>query len=283
MQGIRISEKSLDRFEEWLNEREKERSTIVKYRRDMEVFREWVPAEMLPGKKEILEYKKWLLESGRQPVSANSMLAALNMYLQFAGRPELKVRQYRIQKPVFCREEKELSREEYFRLVKAAKRKDDERLTVILETICGTGIRVSELPFITVEAAREGSAVIRMKGKIRTVMITGELRKLLLGYAGREKIKSGPVVRTRSGKEVDRFTIWKQMKSLCKDAGVEPGKVFPHNLRHLFARVLYKITRDIVMVADLLGHSSVNTTRIYTVSTGKEYRRYLDRMALTLI
>ena len=277
---LAVSGKSLDRFEIWLREQEKEESTVKKYRHDIDVFRIWLKGCMRPDRKRILEYKKWLLESGRKPVTANSMLASLNMFFRFTGHPEFKVKQYRIQHSVFCPVKKELRREEFQRLVETANRKKDRRLAITLEILGGTGIRVSELPFITAEAVRNGYAVIHMKGKIRTVMMIERLRKKILCYMAENNIESGPVIRTRSGKAADRFFVWKRMKSLCVDAGVLPGKVFPHNLRHLFARELYRTEKDLVMVADILGHSSVNTTRIYTISDGNEYRKCLERMRL---
>lgn len=195
---------------------------------------------------------------------------------------DLKVKTLKLQQQVYCPEEKELTKAEYTRLCRAAMRKHNERLCLILQTICGTGIRVSELQFITVEAARCGEAVVSCKAKTRTVFLVKALRQKLLRYAAEQGIESGMIFVTRTGKPINRTNIWREMKSLCQEAGVNPEKVFPHNLRHLFARVFYGIEKDIAKLADILGHSSIDTTRIYIISTGTEHRRRMENMHLIL-
>ena len=188
----------------------------------------------------------------------------------------------KLQQQIYCPEEKELTKAEYTRLCRAAQHKHNERLNLILQTICGTGIRVSELRFITVEAARQGEATVSCKAKTRSVFIVKELQKKLLRYAAEQGIKSGMIFVTRTGKPISRTDIWRGMKALCEEAGVNPQKVFPHNLRHLFARVFYGIEKDIAKLADILGHSSINTTRIYIISTGTEHRRRMENMRLVI-
>ena len=186
----------------------------------------------------------------------------------------------KLQRQIYCPEEKELTKAEYIRLINAAKHKKNERLSLLIQTICGTGIRVSELEYITVEAVKSGEAVVSLKGKTRTVFIVRELRQKLLRYAKSQKICTGAIFITRSGKPMSRTNIWREMKSLCEQAGVNPQKVFPHNLRRLFARTFYGIEKDIAKLADILGHSSINTTRIYIVATGNEHRKRMENMRL---
>ena len=210
------------------------------------------------------------------------MLASINSLLTFLGWADLKVKSIKLQRQIYCPEEKELTKAEYTRLCKAARRRHNERLNLILQTICGTGIRVSELQFITVEAAKCGEAVVRCKGKTRAVFIVRELRQKLLRYAAEQNIQSGMIFVTRTGKPISRTNIWREMKALCVEANVNPEKVFPHNLRHLFARVFYGIEKDIAKLADILGHSSINTTRIYIISTGTEHRQRMENMRLII-
>jgi site-specific recombinase XerD len=229
----------------------------------------------------LLDYKAHLGE--RYAVaSANSMLAALNAYLRFCGRGELCVKRFTVQRQIFCREERELTRAEYVRLLEAAGKRKNERLSLIIQTICGTGIRVSELQFITVEAVRIGEATVRCKGKDRRIFLVPALRKKLARYAKNQGIGAGSVFLARSGKPISRNQVWRMMKSLCRQAGVPASKVFPHNLRHLFARTFYNLEKDIAKLADILGHASINTTRIYTASTGAEHLRKMQRMHLIL-
>ena len=229
----------------------------------------------------MIGYKERLLE--RYAVSSvNSMLAALNRFFKEQGWYDCLVKLVRVQREAFRSQEKELSREEYFHLVDAAERLGKKRLSYLMQTLCATGIRISELPFITVEAAKRGSAVVRLKGKTRTVLLPPALCESLLGYAVQKGIRTGSIFVTRSGRPMDRSNILHEMKKLSAEAGVEKGKIFPHNLRHLFACTYYEMEKDITHLADLLGHSSINTTRIYTMSSGKEQARQIERLGLLL-
>ena len=207
-------------------------------------------------------------------------MASLNGFFEFNERYDLKVKNLKVQKQIFCQKDKELTKAEYERLLKAAQEKKNERLYLVMQTICSTGIRVSELKFITVDAVMSGRAQVRLKGKIRMILLTKELCNILKKYIREQKLTSGCVFVTRKGKPLDRFSIWKAMKSLCESAGVEKEKVFPHNLRHLFARTYYSLQKDIVRLADILGHSSINTTRIYTIEDGDIHRRQMQRLGL---
>ena len=210
------------------------------------------------------------------------MIASLNSLFSFLGWTDCRVKSIKLQRQIYCPEEKELTKAEYMRLVNTAKQKGNERLNLILQTICGTGIRVSELQFITVETVKCGEAVVSLKGKTRTVFIVKDLQKKLLRYAAEQGIQSGSVFVTRTGKPISRTNIWREMKDLCEQANVNPNKVFPHNLRHLFARTFYGIEKDIAKLADILGHSSINTTRIYIVATGSEHRQRMENMRLII-
>lgn len=270
----------LEVYLQYLRREERSRATRQQYRRDILRFLAFLGESQLT-KEQVIEYKE-RLQRTYQPASVNAKLVAVNGFLTFLGQPQLRVRQLKIQKKPYCPQEKELSREEYRRLVTAAQKKGDERLALLVQTICATGIRVSELRFITAEAVAEGEAEICLKGKSRTVLIGGRLRKALKGYLRRRGIFAGPVFLTRSGRPLDRTQVWKMMKALCKSAGVGQKKVFPHNLRHLFARCFYAIHKDIARLADVLGHSSLNTTRIYLVSVGEEHRKQIDALRLVL-
>lgn len=210
------------------------------------------------------------------------MLAALNTFLRFAGWPDCTVKQFKIQKKAFCSEEKELSKAEYLSLVKTAENQNNKRLSLLIQTICGTGIRVSEVEYITIEAARRGEAIVSCKGKTRRVFIVSALRRKLIQYTKEHGIKSGMIFVTKNGKAMNRSNIWAEMKKLCEEAGVSSNKVFPHNLRHLFARTFYGIEKDVAKLADILGHSNINTTRIYIISTGAEHRRKMENMRLII-
>ena len=212
----------------------------------------------------------------------NSMLASLNSLFTFLGWADCKVKSIKLQRQIYCSEEKEMTKAEYMRLVKTAKQKGNKRLSLLIQTICGTDIRVSELQYITVEAVKCGEAVVSCKAKTRSVFIVKELKQKLLRYAAEQGIKNGMIFVTRTGKPLSRTNIWREMKALCIEANVNPQKVFPHNLRHLFARVFYGIEKDIAKLADILGHSSINTTRIYIISTGTEHRRRMENMHLIL-
>ena len=279
MKGLRITTKDIAGFREHLILEERSAATIQKYIRDIKAFVKYTEGAVT--RETVIAYKKHLQEHYAVR-SVNSMLASINRLFVFLGWHDLRVKALKLQQQVYCPEGKELTKAEYTRLCKAAQRRHNERLNLILQTICGTGIRVSELQFITVEAAKCGEAVVRCKGKTRAVFIVRELRQKLLRYAAEQNIQSGMIFVTRTGKPINRTNIWREMKSLCQEAGVNPEKVFPHNLRHLFARVFYGIEKDIAKLADILGHSSINTTRIYIISTGIEHRRRMENMHLIL-
>ena len=277
MKGLRITTKDIAGFREHLILEERSAATIQKYIRDVKAFTEYANGAVT--KETVIAYKKHLQEHYAVR-SVNSMLASINSLLAFLGWHDLRVKALKLQQQVYCPEEKELTKAEYTRLCQAAQRRHNERLNLILQTICGTGIRVSEVRYITVEAVRQGKAEVSLKGKIRVILLPGKLCRKLLKYAQKQKTASGAIFRTKSGKELGRRQIWAEMKSLCKYAGVMPGKVFPHNLRHMFATVFYRACRDIVKLSDLLGHSSIETTRIYLLTSGAEHQRTLDRLGL---
>ena len=274
-----IMTEDLERFRRQLLQEEKSTATIEKYLRDARAFLLFI-GEKVVAKEEIIAYKQYLLEKGYAIRSINSMLAALNHLLEFLGWPDLKVKHVRTQRQTYCEEEKELTKAEYLRLLEAAK--DKPQLQLVLQTICGTGIRVSELKYFTKEAVSKGCVTVRCKGKSRTILIPGGLKKLLLWYVQQQNMNSGPIFVTGNGRPLDRSNIWSQMKRLCGDAHVNPSKVFPHNLRKLFARTFYGIEKDIAKLADILGHGSIDTTRIYIMSTGTEHRRKIERLGLVL-
>lgn len=281
MKGQILTSEAIDRYKKYLREEEKSENTIEKYLRDVRAFAVYLSGvEVTKGT--VIAYKGKLLSENYTVRSVNSMLASLNSLFVFLGWEDCKVKSIKFQRQIYCPEEKELTKAEYMRLVKTAKQKGNERLNLILQTICGTGIRVSELQYITVEALKNGKAVVSLKGKTRSVFIVKDLRKKLLRYAAEQKNLSGAIFITRTGKPISRTNIWREMKGLCKQAGVNPSKVFPHNLRHLFARVFYDIEKDIAKLADILGHSSINTTRIYIISTGNEHRRRMENMRLII-
>ena len=280
MEGRVIAAKMIAEFKEHLILEERSVATIQKYIRDVKAFTAYAQNSAIT-KESVIAYKKYLQENYAVR-SVNSMLASINSCFSFFGWNDLKVKSVKLQQQIFCPEERELTKAEYTRLCRSAERKHNERLCLILQTICGTGIRVSELQFITVEAAKCGEAVVRCKGKTRAVFIVRELRQKLLRYAAEQNIRSGMIFVTRTGKPISRTNIWREMKALCVEADVNPQKVFPHNLRHLFARVFYGIEKDIAKLADILGHSSINTTRIYIISTGIEHRRRMENMHLIL-
>ena len=270
----------LSRYETYLRSEERSANTIAKYLRDLRVFFTFMGNGSL-CKEAVVSFKGYLTES-YAPASVNSMLAAVNGFLEWSGMPQMKVKPLKIQKCLFAKPEKELTQEEYWRLIKAAEEKGNHRLAMLLQTICATGIRVSEVRHITVEAVGIGQANVDCKGKNRVVFLPKVLCRALQRYCRKHGIDSGPVFKTAGGKPLDRTNIWRDMKALCNRAGVEPGKVFPHNLRHLFARTYYKLEKDLSRLADLLGHSSVTTTRIYTMESGKSHIRQLERIGLVL-
>ena len=280
MKGRFITAKAIDEFKEHLILEERSEITIEKYIRDVKAFAKYTQNSAIT-KETVIAYKKHLQENYAVR-SVNSMLASINSLFAFLGWHDLKVKSLKLQQQVFCPEEKELTKAEYARLCRTAKRKHNERLNLILQTICGTGIRVSELQYITVEAVKQGEAVVNCKAKTRSVFIVKELKQKLLRYAAEQNIKNGMIFVTRTGKPLSRTNIWREMKALCEEANVNPQKVFPHNLRHLFARVFYGIEKDIAKLADILGHSSINTTRIYIISTGTEHRPRMENMRLII-
>lgn len=275
-----ITNSMIGDFVNFLRSDEKSDNTIEKYLRDVRTFAVFTESREI-SKTVVMEFKASLVD-GYEITSANSMIAAVNAFLRFMGWVDCCIKQFKVQKKAFCSEDKELKKAEYIRLVNTAKQKGNERLNLILQTICGTGIRVSELQFITVEAVRKGEAIVSCKNKTRTVFIVRELQKKLLNYIKTKGITTGCVFITKSGKPMSRCNIWREMKALCEQAGVAPDKVFPHNLRHLFARTFYGIEKDIAKLADILGHSSINTTRIYIITTGAEHKRKMENMRLII-
>ena len=280
MKGRIITVKTIAEFKEHLILEERSEITVEKYIRDVKAFSVYTQSADIT-KEAVISYKKHLQETYAVR-SVNSMLASINSLFSFLGWHDLRVKSLKLQQQVFCPEEKELTKAEYARLCRTAERKHNERLNLILQTICGTGIRVSELQYITVEAVKQGEAVVNCKAKTRSVFIVKELKQKLLRYAAEQGIKSGMIFVTRTGKPISRTNIWREMKALCEEANVNPQKVFPHNLRHLFARVFYGIEKDIAKLADILGHSSINTTRIYIISTGTEHRQRMESMQLII-
>lgn len=277
---MKIKSNQLDAFAARLREEEKSAATVKKYCREAWRFMTWL-GEREVDRAAALAYKE-LLAGERTPAGVNGAVAALNRLFGFLGLVECRMKAVRVQRRIFRDEARELTEKEYRRLLSAARARKNERLLLAMESICATGIRVSELRFLTVEAARLGRAEVSNKGKVRTVFLPGKLQKELLKYVKRRGIISGPVFVTRSGRPLDRSNIWHEMKALCKEAGVAEGKVFPHNLRRLFARTFYGLEKDIVRLADILGHSSIDTTRIYTMESGETHRRQLEKMRFVI-
>ena len=269
----------LSDFAAYLRTEERSEGTIEKYMRDVRKFFCWLADKSLE-KAQVSAWRAQLLSDGYAPETVNSMIVALNRFLDFIGCSDCRVRTLRIQRKLFRRQERELTRAEYERMVQTAERKGQQRLALLLEAIAATGIRVSEVKYLTVEAARAGRAEIALKGKIRVILLPNKLCRKLLKYAKKQKTVSGEIFLTRNGKSLSRRQIWSEMKHLCKFAGVEASKVFPHNLRHLFATVFYQACKDIAKLADVLGHSSIETTRIYLVTSGTEHARQLAHLRL---
>jgi len=274
-----ITSEMLEQFQSYLKNEEKESSTIAKYLHNVQVFVGWLGEKEIT-KEKLTGYKEYLIEKKYNPKTINGILSAINKFLTFVGQSELKVKYLRIQRQLFRHSNKELTQAEYLKLINKAQELGKERLSLLMQTICATGIRVSELKYITVETVKAGKAEISLKGKIRTILLTGKLCKKLLKYAKHKKITSGEIFITRSGRGLGRKQIWAEMKALCKKSGVSTGKVFPHNLRHLFARAFYKVCKDVAKLADVLGHSSIETTRIYLISTGAEHLQTLNKLQL---
>lgn len=274
-----ITKDDIRYFSQYLEHDEKSQATISKYYRDVMAFCSFVGSKLL-SKEIVMAYKKHLIEQNYAVNSINSMLASVNAFLEYLDLQEYKVKNIRTQRQTYCSEDKELSKGEYLRLLEASKK--NEQLNLVIQTICGTGIRVSELQYFTVEAIHIGQVSVACKNKTRTILIPGKLKKLLLNYAKRKGITSGAIFVTRSGAPLNRSNIWSAMKRLCEAARVKPSKVFPHNLRKLFARTFYGIEKDIAKLADILGHSSINTTRIYIMTTGTEHLRRIERLGLVI-
>ena len=275
---IMLTTALLQKYLKYLQEQERSRATVSKYAHDIGALCAYLDGAPLT-KAALVNWKAHLVAT-LAPASVNSMLVAVNGFLAFMGWPELRVRLLKIQKSVFLDEEKELTRAEYERLVRAAQMQENERLALVLQTICATGIRVSELRFITAEAVQCGRAEVSNKGKLRVVFLPRTLRRLLADYLRKQGRTQGAVFVTRNGKPLDRSNIWRDMKALCQSAGVDPCKVFPHNLRHLFARVFYSLEHDLSRLADILGHSSIVTTRIYTAECGSVHAQQIERLKL---
>ncbi len=274
-----LTNEGIREFANFLCREEKSAATQEKYMRDVRAFCVYA-ADGEITKELMVAWKKHLVEQGYAVRSINSMLASVNSLLDFLGLPGCKVKNIRVQQQTYCAEDKELTKAEYLRLLEASKK--NEQLNLVLQTICGTGIRVSELRYFTVEAVKHGEVTVDCKNKTRTILVPGKLKNILLNYAKRHGIITGAIFISRTGKPLNRSNIWAAMKKLCKSAGVKSSKVFPHNLRKLFARTFYGIEKDIAKLADILGHSSINTTRIYIMTTGTEHRRKIERLGLVV-
>lgn len=281
MKEYRLTLEMLEGYREYLYREERAPATIEKYVRDTRSFVLFLDGRPV-CKERAIEWRDLLLDNGRTPVTVNAKLSALNGLFRFLGWENCRVRFLKIQRRIFRERSKELTREEYLRLLETAQNTGQERLELLMEAICSTGIRVSEVRYLTVEAAQMGQAVIQLKGKIRTILLPRKLCRKLLKFAKKQGAAVGEIFLSKGGKSLSRKLIWQEMKRLCAKAGVEPSKVFPHNLRHLFATAFYRACRDIVKLADVLGHSSVETTRIYLLTTGAEHARYLERLHLMI-
>lgn len=274
-----LTDGQLISFRHQLTSEEREQSTIEKYIREVRLFRAWLAGRPVTEEM-VANWKHHLRGNGYKPETINSKFSALNKFFKFVGWQECRMKYLRIQRKLFRGIEKELTKEEYLRLLEAANHLGKARLALLIETICATGIRVSEVRYITAETIQAGRAGIALKGKVRTILLPSKLCRKLQKYAKKQKITSGEIFLTRSGRGISRRQIWAEMKALCKKANVAPSKVFPHNLRHLFARTFYRACRDVAKLADVLGHSSIETTRIYLISTGIEHARQLERLGL---
>ena len=279
MDTRRLTREMLGAYRQYLCMEERSQGTIDKYMRDIQSFYRWLLDK--PVTKEVVTgWKGYLQETGYAATTVNSMLAALNGLFRFLNWEDCRVRFLKIQRQMFRSATRELTQAEYKKLLAAAQGHRQHRLALLMETICSTGIRVSEVKYITVEAAQKGRADINLKGKIRTILLPEKLCRKLLKYAEKNKTVSGEIFLTGNGKSLSRRQIWGELKRLCKYTGVAPSKVFPHNLRHLFAATYYRSCKDIARLADMLGHSSIETTRIYLVTSWTEQRKYLNSLGL---
>nr|WP_296835785.1 tyrosine-type recombinase/integrase [uncultured Marvinbryantia sp.] len=276
----KITKERVQEFEEELYINEKARATREKYVRAVQKLAEYLGGEELT-KRHLVEYREYL-QTEHKAQTVNGALTAIHSFLDFLGWQECRVRLLKVQRQAFLEESRELSETEYKRLLKTAEKQGKKRLWLLMQTVCGSGIRIGELVYITVEAARAGRAQIQMKGKNRTILLQRELRKRLLRYAGEQKIESGHIFRSRSGKPLDRSNICHDMKKLCVEARVNPCKVFPHNLRHLFARTFYAATNNLAHLADVLGHSRIETTRIYVAVSAAAHEKVLNGLGLVI-
>ena len=274
----KITDKSIEDFKRYLQNEERAAATIEKYIRDILAFCVWLAGKET-DKSAVLAYKEYLIEK-YAPASVNSILSSLNSFFAFMSWHDCHVKTLKIQKQIFAKSEKELTKAEYEKLLTAAQRKGNQKLYYLMQTLCNTGIRISELKYIDADAVRSGKAVIRCKGKMRVVILIAPLCKMLKEYMKEQGIVSGGVFQTKNGKPLDRSNIWRMLKALCVSAGVSKDKVFPHNFRHLFARTFYSLQKDVVRLADILGHSSINTTRVYTMESGAEHRRQIQMLGL---
>jgi len=272
---------TLECFGAYLRQEEKSASTIEKYMREITRFADWLGASKL-DREAALNWKKQLLSQKLSPATINAALSSLNKLFSFIGRNDCRLKYLKIQRKMFRSDARDLKKDDYIKLLDTAQKQGKLRLALLIESICATGVRVSEVKYITVEAAKTGRTDINLKGKIRTILLPSKLCHKLVKCAKKQKITSGEIFLTRSGRGLSRRQIWAEMKRLCKDAGVLPTKVFPHNLRHLFASRFYQVCRDIVKLADVLGHSSIETTRIYLIATEEEHVRQIERLGLIL-
>lgn len=279
MQEYTITSEKVTEFGKYLKASERSSGTVEKYLRDVNHFMTWLDGKNVT-REQTAGWKEYLTEKGYSPITINSMLASIHAFYKFAGWENCRVCFLRVQRQMFREQKKELTKNEYMKLVETARTQKKERLAMLIETICATGIRVSEVKYLTVESLKQGQAVISLKGKIRTILLPDKLIRKLKQYVKKKKIRAGEIFITRNGNSMSRKQIWAEMKDLCDKAGIEKTKVFPHNLRHLFARVFYQSSRDIARLADVLGHSSIETTRIYLLTTGTEYRCWLDNLKL---
>ncbi len=279
MQEYTITLEKITGFEQYLQEAERALGTVEKYLRDVRRFADWLDGRQV-SKELTAAWKEYLIELKYSPTTVNSMLASIHGFYKYSGWSNCNVRFLRIQRKMFREQRRELTKDEYVKLVNTARAQKKERLAMLIEAICATGIRVSEVQYLTVEAVQQGRAVISLKGKIRTILLPDKLVRKLKQYIRKQKITAGEIFLTRNGNSMSRKQIWAEMKSLCSQAGIEETKVFPHNLRHLFARVFYESSRDIARLADVLGHSNIETTRIYLLTTGTEYRCWLNNLRL---
>lgn len=276
-----LTKEHIQEFENWMLQEEKSRATIEKYLRDLRRFYDYLPQEKQVTKAQVIAYKN-SLQKNYAVVSVNSMLAALNCFFKMTGWHDCAVKTIRVQKNVFRATEREITKNDYYHLLEAAEKKGNKRLSLLMQTLCSTGIRISELEYVTVECLKLRRAVVHLKGKTRAILLPKELCRKLKSYAAERGITKGCIFIIRNGKPMDRSNVLHDMKKLCKSAGVDAEKIFPHNLRHLFAVTYYEEERDLTHLADILGHSSVNTTRIYTMSSGEQESRQIEKLKLVL-